>query len=248
MDTTKHNCEKRKLSEFFDESAAVSVDQLDRLIENHSNSTLNGEWMKLFSSSWFFILLQYLSLNDIAKLDSAFCNHENRIYWLLLLSSYSTNFNIECIDDVDPLLEWLVLKNVHFNDLKILPKYIDFDNREISYKTITKLINNCSHDLKKLEVQIYCEFYCRKDLAKFIFSRCDCYSNLEVLKLKNVEMTEYFQSLSIVCHRLKIIRLENLNFVGINQLLMVNSSIHEIFLTCYSNIMFSDTLEVLGQY
>ena len=40
----------------------------------------NKLWMTLVSSDWFSYFLQYLNLKDIANLDSAFCNVEERMH------------------------------------------------------------------------------------------------------------------------------------------------------------------------
>ena len=48
-------------------------------------------WMKLISSEWFSIFLQYLNLKDIAKVDTAFCSCSVRSKWLNLLRNFSQN-------------------------------------------------------------------------------------------------------------------------------------------------------------
>ena len=63
--------------------------ELERCVGTDVVQYIRGEnnklWMTLVSSDWFSYFLQYLNLKDIANLDSAFCNVEERMHWLLLL-------------------------------------------------------------------------------------------------------------------------------------------------------------------
>ena len=70
-------------------------------------------WMKLMSSEWFSILLQYLNLKDIAKVDTAFCSCSVRSKWLNLLRNFSQNVEFANNRLVDEVTNWLVLKHIH---------------------------------------------------------------------------------------------------------------------------------------
>ena len=75
--------------------------------------------MKLISSDWFSYFLQYLELKYIANLDSAFCNHEDRIHWLILLKQYCAPY-VYIVEEKSGniLINWLLLKKVGVKLLK----------------------------------------------------------------------------------------------------------------------------------
>ena len=122
-------------------------------VVQYVRSVNNKLWMKLISSDWFSYFLQYLALKDIAKLDSAFCNHEDRMHWLILLKQYYLPYlNIEDEEGKfgDVLVKWLLLRKVGVEELSLQlssRKHYSDPNEFpiISDEAITQLICNCNH-------------------------------------------------------------------------------------------------------
>lgn len=64
-------------------------------------------------------LLEYLRLNEIAKLDSAILNHDRRINWLQCLHKF--NFALASLKDIKSsksTMDWIILKKLHFEELE----------------------------------------------------------------------------------------------------------------------------------
>ena len=141
--------------------------------------------MTLISSDWFSYILQYLKLKDIAKLDSAFCNHEDRMHWLILLKQYCVLYlNIEEGKSGNILAEWLLLRKVGVEELslKLSSQEHYSDPNEfpiISDEAISQLICNCNH-LHALEFWGF-----RKEDLSFS-QNFNFNSSLDVLKKYNI--------------------------------------------------------------
>ena len=114
----------------------------------------------------------------------------------------------------------------------------------ISNEAITQLICNCKN-LHTLELGGY---YMKSNCVSFL-KKFNCCSSLEVLK-SSIEISESgFESLSKVCHQLKIIELLPKSVKGIEKLLMTNRNLLILKIKSTSG----DTkegyvLEVLGLY
>ena len=69
--------------------------------------------MKLMSSDWFSMFLQYLNLEDIANLDKAFCNHADRHIWLNLLKDHIIPC-VKIVNNREPtkMVKWLISKHI----------------------------------------------------------------------------------------------------------------------------------------
>ena len=75
---------KRKLTELLELEIFTETDVVQCV-----RSDNNKLWMTLISLDWFFYFFQYLDLKDVASLDSAFCNHEDRMHLLILLRRHT---------------------------------------------------------------------------------------------------------------------------------------------------------------
>ena len=74
-------------------------------------------WIHLISSEWFICFLEYLSVEEIAQLDSAFLNHADRCKWLVSLKSYRSKKNIT-INSIQ-FAKWLILKDISIQNLSL---------------------------------------------------------------------------------------------------------------------------------
>ena len=83
--------------------------------------------MSVVFTDWFYsLLLQYLTLKDIANFDSAVCNRKIRSQWLESLGKYTSSVSIKIFDKViwsDRLINWINLRNLHFCQLMIDDKH-----------------------------------------------------------------------------------------------------------------------------
>ena len=84
----------------------------------------NIDWLPHLLSEWFSLrLLEYLDLVDMAKLDSAICNHEYRHYWhhCLLMKAITSklSFSIDYreIELLEKVTEWCFYRNIDLEDL-----------------------------------------------------------------------------------------------------------------------------------
>ena len=220
-----------------------------------SQSKQHSSLMNLVSSSWFVILLQYLSINDIAKLDSAFSNHDDRIHWLLLLAKHSPNVKVVNNNFTDNFVDWLISKKIRTNDLHIVFNKLpsrDIKSSattfpQISDKTIIKLINN-SPNLKRLSLND--TFTHMQKISNILANTLSCYTNLENLQLKSVKLIENdYVLLSQFCHQLRELHLEYVALIGINSLLQTNKNLETVLMDSDKDYYISgDTFETLGQF
>ena len=219
---------------------------------NESKVKSHKLWMKLISSCWFSYFLQYLTLKEIAKLDSAFCNHDDRIQWLSLLTEHS----VQCLkiprkNFVDKFIAWLVLKRIHTTELEILLVNDDKIPR-VPNESLISLINNCSH-LQRLEIKSSSVSNSSnlRNLSVIFTNTLNSYTNLEILKLAGIDLSENgYELLSQSCHELKVLHAEYVALKGINKLLKTNTQLEEIMVQSYAHDdkITGDTLEVLGLY
>ena len=213
-------------------------------VRNHNS------WMNLISSEWFLYFLRYLNFEDIAKLDLAICNHEDRIPWLILLTKHSVScLKIPRKRFVDKFTNWLILKSIHSTDLEISLAFKRDKIPELSDEILIQLINNCSH-LKRLGISSSSLSH-KRNLSAILSNSIGSFSQLEILKLVCIDLTENdFDLLSQTCHGLKVIHLQYSTVSGINNLLKVNRNIEEIDIQPYGkdHIITGDMFEALGQY
>ena len=102
--------EKRKLSEFSGQDRCTGKDS-DVSPQQNVRCKYYNLWRKLIASDWFAYFLQYLELKDIANLDSSFCNHDDRMHWLILLKQYCAPYvYIEEKKSGNILINWLLIK------------------------------------------------------------------------------------------------------------------------------------------
>ena len=80
-------------------------------------------------ADWFLqLLLQYLSLKDIARLDSAICNSNGRPQWLESLQKYISLESLINLAWSDAVINWIILKHIHFEELIITKTYLKISN------------------------------------------------------------------------------------------------------------------------
>lgn len=104
------------------------------------------DWLSVFCSDWLSaLLLQYLKINDITRLDSALCNRSGREQWL---NSLEKHFPSNCfggsIDWSDYVVNWIVARKLRFDCLEIFNGFF-----RISNDCLYRLAKQC-HRVKKL--------------------------------------------------------------------------------------------------
>ena len=77
------------------------------------------KWMKLVPSDWFSISLTYLTMEEILRLDSAFCHHDSRIEWLNLLKTFNPCISVKNDLFANKIADWLILKNIQPTELSL---------------------------------------------------------------------------------------------------------------------------------
>ena len=243
LKTSTAEDKKRKLVESLELERYTGSD-----VAPYIRSENNKLWMKLISSDWFSYFLQYLNLKDIANLDTAFCNHEDRMHWFILLKSYCIpNLDIEELESGNALVKWLTIRKVGVKLLKLTfnsQAYFSNQYPMISDEAIIALICNSQY-LHTLELD---GGYRVREKNLLFSHNFNCYSSLKVLKVDYIEITKNgFKLLSKTCHQLKVIELKHTRIRGIEKLLMTNRNLLKLNVTdeCDRN---GNILEVLGQY
>ena len=197
------------------------------------------------SSDWFSYFLKFLSLRDIAILDSAFCNHEDRIQWLISITNHSVPcLNIRSMEAGKDFMNWLILKKICSEELK----FTLHSTNDVP-PTMIRIINNCPH-LRKLELSNEYRFIPTRmiSFSEVLSHTLSRYNNLEILKIEHVGICESdFESLSNICHQLKVIHLLDINVTGLEKLLMTNRHLLDLKIASH-NIRVGYTFEILGQY
>ena len=164
-------------------------------------------WRTLLHSEWFIShLLSYLWIHDVAKLDSAICNHADRKYWLdhlnksqsslyANLSPASTTKIYEYV--IDRMVEWVKLKRIQLDQFVINGSLLD----KVIYisEHVFEDVISCHKNLKKLQFIELFRFTKKIDLnithplEDFLFQGfisdnslnmlADCFYNLKYLNL-----------------------------------------------------------------
>lgn len=163
---------KQKVEDTQDSVAEISLDWLHVLFSDYSLPSA----------------LQYLTLKYIAKLDTAICNRNGRAQWLESLEKHLSSASTRFLKWNNELVEWIVVKKLHFESLEIHNGY-----SRISNENIYRLAKQCP-DLRKLNIMYEDEDgYSSGDDIK-------CYINLQYLitycyKLQSIELYEFPLSL-----------------------------------------------------
>ena len=200
--------------------------------------------IKLVSSDWFSIFLTYLTIEDILSLDSAFCNHNDRIEWLKLLKTLKPCIRVKNDQFADKIADWYILKNVHPVELSL--RYNDGSSFTISDDCIAKLTRNGSR-VKKLDMQGYFYRFTGQLINQMIFQNVavNC-PQLETLSIYFAALPDDgLEILSRTCHKLKSITLTEVrSYVRLDELLIANKNLISLNLSdLYTN---SSILETLG--
>ena len=90
------------------------------------------------------MFLQYLDLEDIGNLDTAFCNHAERPVWLSLLKGYIVP-SVEIVNNknLKKMTDWLISKHIHLDKLSF--KYVSRlanDGASFNHENISLLSQN----------------------------------------------------------------------------------------------------------
>jgi hypothetical protein len=179
-----------------------------------------GLCVTLLSMDWFHIFLKYFTLQEIVEIDSSFTNHADRQLWLILLEKSRLTIVLKNNRLVDETVAWLILKNIH-------PEELLFDNYysitpNLSDTTFSELVKNCA-DLKSLEVKN--------------------------ANYNNPIMPENcWEVLSRTCLQLKSIKLNNTIYTGLDKLIRANKNLVEFHVTTSQTSILSvgDVLAKLG--
>ena len=212
-------------------------------IMNYMKARYHAHWMKLVSSDWFSMFLQYLNLNDIANLDIAFCNHVDRPVWLNLLKGHIISFTVEVASNkgLKKMTDWLISKHIHLEKLSLKYCRRSNDNGSFNHKTISLLSQN-NPNLKKLTIKCEsgrCDVH--EKLLSCIARFC---TKLECLEMRSVDIPDdVIEILSKKCHHFKHIALIDVCCSGIVKLLIVNAGL--LSLNLQPSYLMSDS-DILG--
>ena len=202
----------------------------------------HDKWMKLVSSDWFSVFLTYLDIEEILELDSAFCNHNDRIEWLNLLETLTPRIHVKNNEFVDKISDWLILKNVHPLELSL--QYSSGSSFVISDYCAFKLTRNGSR-LKTLEIVGDNQRpVMNKMVLPYVAVHC---TQLENLNIRHIEIPDFgLEFLSSSCHQLKSIEFKSVtNHLGLDQIIKANVNLVSLNLALPS-YMHSSILEILG--
>ena len=119
----------------------------------HSKLTKTDGFRSFLFSEWSLsLLLPYLKLNEIAKLDSSICNHEDRKKFLECLSNLITEIDLDKISieliNVESMTDWIVCRKL--NLIKISLDSSLYDEIEISDISISRLVKH-NPNIKELK-------------------------------------------------------------------------------------------------
>ena len=218
-------------------------------ISKYYQQRRHEKWMKLVSSDWFSIFLTYLNIDEILRLDSAFCSHNGRIEWLNLLKTLKPRICVKNNEFADKIGDWLLSKFVHPIGLSFQFNHSNGLSLAISEDCFFKLIRNGSR-LKTFEIASdsdYPTHVINKVILPYVAIYC---VQLETLNLTNVNIPDNgLEILSNSCHQLKHIVLTVPNNVGVYKLLEVSRVLLTLDLrpvSYSSSPILGDTLEILG--
>ena len=122
---------QRKNSKF------ISIDRGDQV-----KRTKNEIWIQLISSDWFAYFLDFLHIDELVKLDLAFCNHSMRQTWLGLVRQCRPCIRVNSTDKGDSFVEWLILRGIQ--PLTVFFDYTSFETK-IPQESARQLTKNCSN-------------------------------------------------------------------------------------------------------
>ena len=197
-------------------------------------------WIHLLCLEWFNCWLDYLSLREIAQLDSAFCNHSDRRKWLDSLKCYRSSRDVTVTIYSKKFAKWLVIKGIHLRMLVL--------KVSIAEKVSRQLFQNSSN-LKELVMK---NNYDNNMILSFetlrnVATNCQ---QLEFLTMSNVQIPEGgLELLSTTCHQLQKINLiGEEDMQGLNKLIQVNKSLTHLIIESTRMREIGVMFENLGQH
>ena len=139
-----------------------------------------------------------MDIEDVLRLDSAFCNHKSRIEWLNLLKTFTPQITVQYDHIADKIADWLILKNVHPKELSL---WCNNSSRfVISDDCVFKLIRDGSR-LKKLVIDGDLKSFLNKIVFPYEGAYC---TQLETLNICDIAIPDNgLEILSKTCHQLK---------------------------------------------
>ena len=198
----------------------------------------HGLWIKLISSDWFTSFLEYLSLNEIAVLDSAFCNHIDRHKWLGRLSG---SIRPDILVHDDKLIKWFISRSIRPEKLIINFSYV-------SENIVSELMKYCS-SVKQLHFYNKVSSPLINLTTEMMHNLANNSQKLEVLKISEMSVSEDgFEVLSASCHKLQIIEIKNASYcVGLDKLLKVSPVLKELDINIETEFLdISKVVDALG--
>ena len=199
---------KQQIEENMDQSFQENVMSCKELTENLN--VLFSDWLDVLCSEWLpSLLLDYLTVRDITRLDTAICNRNGRTQWLKSLEKYFSSASQECFYWSNKFVEWIVARKLHFENLVIWKGF-----SRISNDNMYRLAQLCP-DLKKL----YMMYDGYEDDAKLLhfISFCNKLVSINLVRFKlsqdhciGLGACEQLESISISHCRLLIFHVNDL--------------------------------------
>ena len=210
-----------------------------RLTRSHIKRIRCERWIHLLCLEWFSCWLDYLSLKEIAQLDSAFCNHSDRRKWLDSLKCYRPSRYVTIYSE--NFAKWLILKNIQLRMLVLKVSISEEVSRQLfqnssNLKTLRIIKNTNNNDM-------ILSFESLRNLA----TNCQ---QLELLDMRNIQTPEGgLEVLSTTCHQLQYITLTNVDDIqGLNKLIQMNNSLIDLHIETYHMHGIGEIFENLGQH
>ena len=207
---------------------------------------LNLDWLSLLTSDWFSsLLLKFINVIEISNLDTAFCSATVRPRWLDCLANNVTPSSFQNLKWNDKAIDWIVLKNLHFEELPMMLK-----QETLSSSSIYRLSLQCPN-LRLMKIY-------SNGLENAVGDQCFQYiaalcPKLEVIDFRDVHLTnDDLIDLGKTCHKLTSVTLyplisEHVNDTGLKGIVMTNNNIKHFEFTYY-NDRSDAVLSYVGQF
>ena len=203
----------------------------------------------LLSSDWFHpILLSYLTLIDIAKLDTSFCNYNDRPLLQRCFAGCKLSLVISSLQGIEKALNWILLKNLSLRELRL--EFVANYDTQISNNVMFRLTQK-NPNLESLSIKNECSSSAIFDDKCFHFVAAYC----RHLKYLNIEgdvssQDNIFATLAKTCCHLKSIKLlYGGSYDGLQELLQTNSLLEHLEIESFAVASPSSKIvEYLGQY
>ena len=129
-------------------------------------------WVDFISSQWFsIILLNYLRIDDIARFDSAVCDHYGRKKWLdsLKCVKLAIEIQLDLKYKFNKITEWMSLKKIQVTKLSL----------------VCLVKDNRNWDTNNNEIKMFLKHYQNKKIV--FFGPCSNDDELDISKLTKMK-------------------------------------------------------------